>query len=64
MLVLTRRFNEAIHIGDDIRVVVVDVQGGKVRLGIEAPDHIRIDREEVRRRRHEFCDQLDSCPAV
>lgn len=53
MLVLTRRFNEAIHIGDDIRVVVVDVQGGKVRLGIDAPKNIRIDREEVRNRSRE-----------
>ncbi len=51
MLVLTRRRNEAIVIrnrfGTEIRLVVVDVTGGKVRLGIEAPVDINIVREEV-----------------
>lgn len=47
MLVLSRRPNEAIIIGDKIRLVVIAIQGDKVRLGIEAPKDIEIHREEV-----------------
>lgn len=47
MLVLSRKINEAIIIGENIRVVVVDIDRGKIRLGIEAPKGITIDREEV-----------------
>lgn len=53
MLVLTRRRDEAIVIrnrfGAEIRVLVVDVRGNKVRLGIEAPPEISIVREEIRK---------------
>ena len=49
MLVLSRFPDERILIGDDIVVTIVDVRpGGKVRIGIEAPKDVRIDREEVR----------------
>lgn len=51
MLVLTRRQGEAIKIGDNITVMVVDMRGDKVRLGVEAPREVRIDREEVAERR-------------
>jgi carbon storage regulator len=47
MLVLTRRSGEGIVIGDQIRIVVVEIHGGQVRLGIEAPAGIPIYREEV-----------------
>src|SRR4029077_113834 len=51
MLVLTRRRDEAIiirnRIGTEIRLLVVDVRGNKVRLGIEAPAEVNIVREEV-----------------
>ena len=50
MLVLSRGQQETIVIGGDIRVTVVAVKGNKVRLGITAPDHVRVDREEVHRR--------------
>src|SRR5215207_1862536 len=50
MLVLTRRLGEAIVISDDIIVKVVEIDGQKVRLAIEAPRSVRIDREEVRQR--------------
>jgi carbon storage regulator len=47
MLVLTRKLNEEITIGHlGITVKVVDVRGGRVRLGIEAPPEIRIERSE------------------
>jgi carbon storage regulator len=47
MLVLTRRIGESIVIDGAIRVTVVAVTGGRVRLGVMAPASIRIDRAEV-----------------
>jgi carbon storage regulator len=47
MLVLTRRLGESILIGDNIRIVVVEVQRGRVRIGIEAPQDVVIRREEL-----------------
>jgi carbon storage regulator len=47
MLVLTRRPGEQIVIGNGIRVTVVSVGPGRVKLGIEAPAHVRVDRQEV-----------------
>jgi len=47
MLVLRRAIDESIMIGDSIEVVIVDVKGGKVRLGISAPKNIAVHRQEV-----------------
>lgn len=47
MLVLSRQKNEAIMIGADIRIIVADVRGDKVRIGIEAPATISVHREEI-----------------
>ncbi len=47
MLVLTRKLGEVIKIGDKVKVVVVAVDGGSVKLGIEAPGEIPVHREEV-----------------
>ncbi len=47
MLVLTRKSGEAIRIGDDIRVVVVEVKDNQVKIGIEAPHSQTIHREEI-----------------
>jgi carbon storage regulator len=47
MLVLARRPGESITIGDDIVVTVVSVAGGQVKLGITAPQHVRVMREEI-----------------
>lgn len=47
MLVLSRKKNEAITISDEIVVKVLQVSRGRVRLGISAPDHIRVHRSEV-----------------
>lgn len=47
MLILTRRPGESIRIGHDITISVLDVQGKQVRLGINAPKNISVDREEV-----------------
>jgi carbon storage regulator len=47
MLVLTRKLNEQIVIaGGEITIRVVDVRGSRVRLGIEAPQHVRIERQQ------------------
>ena len=47
MLVLTRRPNQTIVIGDDIVVTVLEVKGDQIRLGIDAPRHVQVLREEV-----------------
>ena len=47
MLVLSRKKNESIIIRDDIVVMVVEVRGDKVRLGIEAPKDVPVHRREV-----------------
>lgn len=48
MLVLSRKISEVILIGDNVRVMVVGIDvRGKVRLGIDAPLHVRIVREEL-----------------
>ena len=54
MLVLTRRIGEEIVIDGNIRVQVLLVKGDTVRLGITAPDSIRVDRQEIHERRAEF----------
>jgi carbon storage regulator len=50
MLVLTRRTGESIIIGNGIKLTVVNVGPGRVKIGIEAPPSVRIDREEVHAR--------------
>lgn len=47
MLVLSRQRDEAVLIGDDVIVRVVDIRGDKVRLGFDAPKDVKIHREEV-----------------
>ncbi|MCE7792725.1 carbon storage regulator CsrA [Salipaludibacillus sp. CUR1] len=47
MLVLTRKLNESIKIGDDIEITVIGVEGDQIKLGIDAPKHIDIHRKEV-----------------
>jgi carbon storage regulator len=47
MLVVTRRPEEAVLISGDIRVVVLGIVGNRVRLGISAPDSVRVFREEL-----------------
>ena len=47
MLVLSRQKNESIMVGDNVEVVIVDVRGNRVRLGISAPKHIPVHRREI-----------------
>lgn len=64
MLVLSRKLNQAIMIGDDIRIVVVSVDRDQVKLGIEAPRAIAVHRSEIyeeiqRQNREAAASQLD-----
>jgi len=47
MLILSRKLNESIKIGDDITVTIVRLGRGRVQIGIDAPEDVRIRREEV-----------------
>jgi carbon storage regulator len=47
VLVLSRKIGEVVVIGDDIRVMVVSIGPGRVKLGIEAPRNVQVDRSEV-----------------
>jgi carbon storage regulator len=50
MLILTRRVGETVMIGNDVTVTVLGVKGNQVRVGINAPKDMRVDREEIRER--------------
>jgi carbon storage regulator len=50
VLILTRKLGEGLFIGDDIRITVVEIRGKQIRLGIEAPSHVVVLREEIYRR--------------
>ena len=50
MLILTRKDNESLFIGDDIEITVLGLKGNQVRIGINAPKDIDVHREEVYRR--------------
>lgn len=47
MLILTRRVNESLVVGDQVTVTVVAVKGNQVRIGIKAPKDVQVHREEV-----------------
>lgn len=47
MLILTRKAGEAVAIGDDIQISVVEIKGTQVKLGIRAPKNIEVHREEI-----------------
>ena len=50
MLILTRKIGEAIAVGDDIKIQVIEIKGKQVRLGIQAPAHTLVHREEIYQR--------------
>jgi carbon storage regulator len=47
MLVLTRKIGESIVIGDDIKIKIIEVKGKQVRLGVDAPRSVQVNREEI-----------------
>ncbi len=66
MLVLTRKVGESIQIGDQIRIVVTQVGGNRVRIGIEAPQQVNVRRQEVELAGPAdgltSCRRLEACP--
>ncbi len=64
MLVLTRRVGEEIVIDGDIRITVTAVEGERVRIGVTAPESVRVDRREVHLRRNEFAAESQRALAV
>ena len=47
MLILTRRVGETVMIGDEVTVTVLGVKGNQVRIGVNAPKHVSVHREEI-----------------
>lgn len=47
MLILTRKLNEAIQIGDNVKIKILHISEGQVKIGIDAPTEVRIYREEI-----------------
>ncbi len=69
MLVLSRQRDESIMIGDDVEIIIVDVRGDKVRLGITAPKEIPVHRREIydaiqreKRQKKEAQEQQEKAP--
>lgn len=53
MLILTRKAGETICIGDDVRVTIVEVVDNRIRVGIQAPKSVTVDREEIHIKKRE-----------
>ena len=53
MLILTRRINEGLRIGDDVSITVLEIKGNQIRLGVDAPKEVAVHREEIYQRIHE-----------
>ncbi len=47
MLILSRKLNEKIRIGEDISVTIIEIRGEQVKIGVEAPKHVKVFRQEV-----------------
>lgn len=47
MLILTRKLGESIAIGDDIKITFLDIKGKQLRIGIDAPKHVSVHRNEI-----------------
>ena len=60
MLILSRRIDESIQIGDDITVTILEINGKKIRFGISAPDNVDVHREEVYERIHADQDAVEN----
>ena len=53
MLILTRKLGESIAIGDDIKITFLESKGRQIKIGIDAPPHVAVHREEIYRIIHE-----------
>jgi carbon storage regulator len=64
MLVLTRRPGEEVVIGGKIRIIIVSAKGDRIRIGIDAPPSVVVDRQEIHERRQQFSDPLPDCVSL
>lgn len=64
MLVLSRRIDEAIIIGDDVRIVVLDIDSDRIRIGIDAPKDMRIFREELLSQTADVNKEANKSPSI
>jgi carbon storage regulator len=62
MLILTRRPQETIRVGEDITITILAIEGNKVRVGIAAPRNVVVDREEIYERKQREIDGQDPLP--
>jgi carbon storage regulator len=63
MLILTRRVGETVMIGDEVTITVLGVKGNQVRVGINAPKHVAVHREEIYERiKREQHPEMDEKP--
>jgi len=63
MLILTRRVGEILMIGDEVTVTVLGVKGNQVRIGVDAPKHVAVHREEIYQRIQAEGEDLDGAEA-
>lgn len=47
MLILTRKPGQSVHIGDEIKINIIEVKGNQVRIGVDAPRNVSVHREEI-----------------
>jgi carbon storage regulator len=65
MLILTRRVGESLMIGDEVTITVLGVKGNQVRIGVDAPKHVSVHREEIYERiQQERIDETSEEPTV
>ena len=63
MLILTRRIGESVKINEDITVTVLGIKGNQIRIGVDAPRHVSVHREEVyQRMKNEEFGEEESTP--
>ncbi len=63
MLILTRRIGESVKINEDITVTVLGIKGNQIRIGVDAPRHVSVHREEIyQRMKNEELDEEESTP--
>ena len=60
MLILTRKVGETLSIGDNIEVTVLEVRGGQVRVGVNAPRDVVVNRKEILNRLNPESEKTDS----
>lgn len=70
MLVITRKANELIRIGEHIQIKVISISGNRVKLGIQAPPHVSVVRDEIAEQREQqtisiqdYIDRREKIPA-